>query len=371
MNSSSLAVQARELVQQSIDWFSQNSLNILLAVAAAATIGAVLVGIRHFGMKLCRDAAWPSIRVVVGRALAATRNWFVAASAIQLVARFGKAPDGVVAVTQAMFTIAATLQGALWLREIILGWLANKAEERQGSGFASAVGIIEVLVSIALFSFATLFILDNLGINVTALVAGLGIGGIAIGLAAQGIFKDLFAALSILFDRPFRRGDQIEFGALGGRVEAIGLKTTRLRSIGGEQIVVSNARLLDQDIRNLSKMVAQRSTLKLNLSYSNSPKSLSRLSTELEKAVEGVEGARFGHGVISALGTDAIEVELRFNVEGHDRDTMRQVRHRVALAVLSRLDEAGIAFQHPDPPDRREDEGEDVETDDVRETEPA
>lgn len=369
MNSSNLAFQARDLVRQSVDWFSQNSLNILLAIAVGATIAAILVGIRKFGVSLCRDADWPSVRAIFGRALGATRNWFVAATAIELVARFGEAPDAVANVSQAMFTIASTLQGALWLREIVLGWVGHKADERQGSGFASAVGIIEMLVSIALFSFATLFILDNLGINVTALVAGLGIGGIAIGLAAQGIFKDLFAALSILFDRPFRRGDQIEFGSLGGRVEAIGLKTTRLRSIGGEQIVVSNARLLDQDIRNLSKMVAQRSTLKLCLSYANSPGLLSSLSSELERAVSTVEGARFGHGVISALGADAIEVELRFHVEGHDRDTMRQVRHRVALAVLSRLDAAGIAFQYPDPPEGRDAEAP-VE-DAVRETEPA
>jgi small-conductance mechanosensitive channel len=99
----------------------------------------------------------------------------------------------------------------------------------------SAIGIIRLLVTVALFAIAIILILDNLGVNVTGLVAGLGIGGIAIGLAAQGIFKDLFSALSIIFDRPFRRGDTITFDQTTGTVEQIGLKSTRIRSLGGKR----------------------------------------------------------------------------------------------------------------------------------------
>src|SRR6201999_2371357 len=111
----------------------------------------------------------------------------------------------------------------------------------------SAVGIIRLLVSIAIFAIALIVVLDNLGVNVTGLIAGLGIGGIAIGLAAQGIFADLFAALSIIFDKPFRRGDSIKWDAVSGAVEAIGLKTTRIRSVNGEEVVISNTNLLSKE----------------------------------------------------------------------------------------------------------------------------
>ena len=123
------------------------------------------------------------------------------------------------------------------------------------------MAIIRVLVSVALFAIAIIVILDNLGVNVTALVAGLGIGGIAIGLAAQGIFSDLFAALAILFDKPFRRGDTIRYDNSVGTVERIGLKTTRLRSLTGEQMVMANTKLLEREIHNLADGRSRRLTL--------------------------------------------------------------------------------------------------------------
>ncbi len=102
--------------------------------------------------------------------------------------------------------------------------------DQDHGALASATGIIRFLVSFTLFSLALVLVLGNLGVNVTGLVAGLGVGGIAIGLAAQGIFKDLFAALAIIFDRPFRKGDSVKWSGISGTVEAIGLKTTRIRA---------------------------------------------------------------------------------------------------------------------------------------------
>ncbi|RJT23280.1 hypothetical protein D5I55_10705 [Chakrabartia godavariana] len=119
---------------------------------------------------------------------------------------------------------------------------------------SSALGIIRLLVSFAVFAIATVLILDNLGVNVSGLVAGLGIGGIAIGLAAQGIFSDLFAALSIIFDKPFRVGDTITYsgkeGMVTGTVEEIGLKSTRIRAITGELRIIGNTSLLAQEVTN-------------------------------------------------------------------------------------------------------------------------
>ena len=152
-----------------------------------------------------------------------------------------------------LFTVAFALQGAVWARELVLGVISRKAgEDPSETAVGNAMAVIRVLVSIAVFALAIVVILDNLGVNVTALVAGLGVGGIAIGLAAQGIFSDLFAALSILFDKPFRRGDIIHYDQTTGTVERIGLKTTRLRSVNGEQVVISNAKLLEREIHNFN-----------------------------------------------------------------------------------------------------------------------
>ena len=133
------------------------------------------------------------------------------------------------------------------------------------------MGVIRVLVSVALFAIAIIVILDNLGVNVTALVAGLGIGGIAIGLAAQGIFSDLFAALAILFDKPFRRGDTIRFDTTVGTVEKIGLKTTRLTSLTGERIIMANTKLLEREISNLAEGHERQEKLLFGLVYQTPP----------------------------------------------------------------------------------------------------
>ena len=160
-------------------------------------------------------------------------------AAADVVSTYAELPHKVARLIDIAFTIAFALQGAVWGRELILGVIGRKVAEESGSGaLANAMAIIRVLISVALFAIAGILILDNLGVNVTALVAGLGIGGIAIGLAAQGIFSDLFAALAILFDKPFKRGDTIRYDQSTGTVERIGLKTTRLRSLTGEQLVM-------------------------------------------------------------------------------------------------------------------------------------
>ena len=124
------------------------------------------------------------------------------------------------------------------------------------------------------FAVALVVVLDNLGVNVTGLVAGLGVGGIAIGLAAQGIFADLFAALAIIFDRPFRRGDSISYDTTSGSVEAIGLKSTRIRGIDGEERVISNKNLLNKEILNNTQRNHRRAKFVIGVTYSTPPEVL-------------------------------------------------------------------------------------------------
>ena len=199
----------------------------------------------------------------------------------------------------------------------------------------------------SLFVLAALLILSNLGVNVGGLVAGLGIGGIAIGLAAQGIFRDLFAALSILFDGPFRVGETIRFGDATGEVEAIGLKTTRVRSLDGEQIIMSNDKLLDMQIRNLNDMAERRVTLHLPLNYASDPDLLEALPARLKAAVEAIKTCRFDHAVLTEFAATAISLELMFHVTHGSNQARNDARHAVMLAAIRCVRDSGLAFYAP------------------------
>jgi small-conductance mechanosensitive channel len=204
-----------------------------------------------------------------------------------------------------------------------------------------------VLVSVALFALAIIVILDNLGVNVTALIAGLGIGGIAIGLAAQGIFSDLFAALSILFDKPFRRGDTIRFDNTVGRVERIGLKTTRLRSLGGEQVIMANTKLLEREIHNLADGRLRRMTLQFGVRYETAPALLARIEEFAAEAVDAIKGCKLLRCTMTAFGASSLDHELVFENRSVDPDRLARDRSAVMQALVERFAREGIAFAYP------------------------
>src|SRR4051794_1087960 len=223
-----------------IAWFDANRDGLMIGLAVGVALVATMLLLRTVGRRIVdRDPDGIGWRTVLGRVLAKTSLAFMVLAAADMVSTYAELPHKVARLIDILFVIAFALQGAVWGRELILGLIGRRVAEDNGSGaLANAMAIIRVLVSVALFAIAGILILDNLGVNVTALVAGFGIGGIAIGLAAQGIFSDLFAALAILFDKPFRRGDTIRYDQSTGTVERIGLKTTRLRSTTGQQLIM-------------------------------------------------------------------------------------------------------------------------------------
>ena len=151
--------------------------------------------------------------------------------------------------------VALLIQAALWGNRFVLDWIAQsmRAKQEQNAAAATTLSFIGFISRFALWAIIFLLTLDNLGFNITALLAGVGIGGIAVALAAQNVLGDLFASLSIVLDKPFVIGDFIIVGEQMGAVEHIGIKTTRLRSLGGEQIIFSNGELLNSKIRNYSR----------------------------------------------------------------------------------------------------------------------
>src|SRR4051812_46280815 len=279
-------------VAQLRDWFITNQLGLLIgAVVAAAIIGALLV-LRWLGRRAIeKDPDRRHWRGVIGQALAKTTLAFMIVAAADSFSTYANLPHGLARVIDIAFVVAFALQGAIWARELFLGLIARRGIDAEGgSSLVNAMALIRVLVSFTVFAIAIILMLDNLGVNVTALVAGLGIGGIAIGLAAQGIFSDLFAALSILFDKPFKRGDTIRYDNTTGTVERIGLKTTRLRSLTGEQRVMSNTKLLEREIQNLAQAKARRITVYLAIGGNSSVEAVDAVSEAAAPAVEAQKG---------------------------------------------------------------------------------
>jgi small-conductance mechanosensitive channel len=331
------------------DWLLLNLDALLVGSAVALGLVGLMLLLRALGRHiLASDPDCLSWRAVIARVLAKTSLLFMIAAAVEIVVNYAQPPARIERLFDIAFVIAAALQGAIWGRELILGVIGQQVgDEPNGSTLANAMGVIRVLVSVALFGIALVVILDNLGVNVTALVAGLGIGGIAIGLAAQGVFSDLFAALAILFDRPFRRGDTIRFDNTVGTVEKIGLKTTRLRSLTGENVIMANTKLLEREIRNLAEGDDRRETLRFGLVYQTPPEQLDRVEELARAAVQGQPGCTLVRCVMTAFGPSSLDHELLFVHEGLDAEAMFHKRAAIMRDLMKSFAAEAIQFAYP------------------------
>jgi small-conductance mechanosensitive channel len=322
-----------------VDWFAQNRDGLLLGLAVGLALVALMLLLRSYGQRvIANDPEGMGWRNVIGRVLAKTSLVFMIVAAADVVATYADLPRRAAHLIDIAFTISFALQGAVWVRELILGLIGRRVAEDKGSGaLANAMAIIRVFVSVALFAIAGILILDNLGVNVTALVAGLGIGGIAIGLAAQGIFSDLFAALSILFDKPFKKGDTIRYDQSTGTVERIGLKTTRLRSITGEQLIMANNKLLEREIHNLAQAKARRITLYLAVSGDTSPKSIDAVAAAAEQAISAQKTCKLIRCNLAGAGGGALTYDLVYDDNTRDNEVMAANRSAILRALIETL----------------------------------
>ena len=335
------------------DWVVANLDRLLIGGIVAAAIVAFMLAMRWIGHRLLANEpemwGW---RGIIGRVLAKTSIFFMVAAAIDIVVSYAAIPAKLAHLADMFFLIAASLQVAIWAREIIVGVIRSRVGEDPGaSTLGNAMALVRVLVNVVVFAIALVVILDNLGVNVTALVAGLGIGGIAIGLAAQGIFSDLFAALSIVFDRPFRRGDTVRYGTgtdtTVGTVERIGLKTTRLRSITGEQVIMANTKLLEQEVRNLAEAKVRRVTLPFNLTYKTSPETLERLPAIAEEVLNSVKTAKLVRCVATAFAPSSIDCELVYDDRTISPDTLAHHKSDIIIGIARAFAREKIEFAYP------------------------
>ncbi|PXA89344.1 mechanosensitive ion channel protein MscS [Nostoc sp. 3335mG] len=345
-----LAGQSHMLVGETLTWLQANSLRIVIALAVGVVIVIALLAVQKAAQRLCRgDDPLVGWRTIIGRIAAKTSFWFLVIVAARLVDGYADTPPLLDTTIGFLFTVILTFQAAIWVRELVMGFIEHRAggADQDHGALASAMGIIRFMVSFTVFAIALVLVLGNLGVNVTGLIAGLGVGGIAIGLAAQGIFKDLFAALAIIFDRPFRKGDSVKWNGISGTIERIGLKTTHIRAVGGELVVVGNDDLLKKEVYNLARLDHRRMIAGYALAYDTSDAQAAQVLDIIRETVKATEKCKLARVGLMAMDKEGLQYELQYDVMSANYNEVIAARTQVNLAILRRFREAGIAFADP------------------------
>lgn len=211
----------------------------------------------------------------------------------------------------------------------------------------TASHMITLMARVALWVLGVLFVLSNLGIEVTSLIAGLGIGGIAIAFALQGVLGDLFASLSIYLDKPFRIGDFIVIGSDMGVVEKIGIKSTRIRTLQGEELVVSNTELTSARVQNFKKMQRRRVVMKFGVTYETPQDKLKEIPGVVTRIFEALEIATLDRIHFASFGDSALIYELVYYVESSDYNQFMDAQQSFSFDLMARFAEMGVDFAYP------------------------
>jgi len=283
---------------------------------------------------------------LIAEILQETNTLLLAPSAVYLGLLALHLPGKTTTVIGYVAVTALLLQVALWGDRLSKSWFRRMRKEWDPSK-ATTMSLLGFGVRVFIWAMLVFIALDTLGFDITALIAGLGIGGIAIALAAQNILGDLFASLSIVLDKPFLIGDFIIVDDKLGTIEHIGIKTTRVRSLSGEQIVFSNADLLQSRIRNYKRMYERRVLFSLGVTYQTSADKLARIPVIIREIVEGCERTRFDRAHFHQFGDYALVFEVVYYVLDPDYHLYMDIHQTICLTIYRRFTEEGIDFAYP------------------------
>jgi len=241
------------------------------------------------------------------------------------------------------------LQVGLWASACISFYIREAVQKRTSEDASSTTTItfLGFVARFVLWIIVLLLILDNLGVNITGLVAGLGIGGVAVALAVQNILGDLLASLSIVLDKPFVIGDFIVVDSYYGTIEHIGLKTTRIRSLSGEQLVFSNNDLLKSRVRNYKRMAERRVVFSFGVIYQTSLEQLKAIKEIVSDIIKKEELARLDRVHFKEYGDSSLNFEVVYYVTNPDYNIYMNVQESINLEIFRRFQQEGIEFAYP------------------------
>jgi small-conductance mechanosensitive channel len=245
-----------------------------------------------------------------------------------------------------LLTIAFFWQLGVWFAAAVAIWIDRRRQHSAAENRAAlgSLGIIRFISNVVIWTLVMLATLDNLGVNITALVAGLGVGGVAVALALQNVLGDLFASLSIALDRPFVVGDFLAVDTFLGAVEYIGIKSTRLRSLDGEQIIISNGDLLKSRVRNFGRMAERRVQFATNVAYGTPVELIEQIPRWIRQFIESEKDTRFDRSHFLRHGDKALEFESVYYVLSADYNQYMDIQQSLNLKIHRKLMEHDVAF---------------------------
>ena len=323
---------------------------IALAIAVVINLSVALgkrIAHRRFSERAQKArGSWNhAALMVVGR----LRLWLVFPVSLYAASHYLTLPPTATNVLKAVAVVCAFIQIGM-LAAAFLEFYVDRARSRAAAtnvGAITGLSALSFIGRVAIWSIVLLLALTNLGIDVTAFVAGLGVGGIAVALAVQNILGDLFASLSIVLDKPFVVGDFIIVDDYLGTVEHVGLKTTHIRSLFGEQVIMSNGDLLKSRIRNYKRMSERRVVLNFNVPYATSADLLEQIPGWVKEIVEAQEQTRFDRAHLMKFAEFSLQFEVVFYVLSPDYNVYMDIQQRIQLALIRQFEKAGVSFALP------------------------
>ncbi|MFT4173292.1 MAG: mechanosensitive ion channel family protein [Rhodocyclaceae bacterium] len=335
--------------------YTDNSLHELL-VAAGITLVLYFVLATVRGLVARRLSAWAAntgrtLDTVFAAVVAATHGVFLFVVSLLVGIRTLDMPDRADVFIERTMVLVLLLQVGRWGGRAIGTWLGHRLSrpgQAQDGRLVTNLGVVAFGMRMLLWVVLVLMILDNLGVNITALVASLGIGGVAVALAVQNILGDLFASLSIALDKPFVVGDFIIVDDMMGSVKHVGLKTTRIQSLSGEELIFSNNDLLKSRIRNYKSMQQRRVVFSFNVAFSTPADKLRRINDIVRQAI-GSHGdrVRLDRTHFQAIGASGLAYEVVYFVMSGDYNQYMDIQQDINLSIIERFGADGIEFSFP------------------------
>jgi len=258
-------------------------------------------------------------------------------------------PELADSVLHGLFMVALLIQAGYWGNAFVTFWIHRSISQRleQDAATATSMAALGFVGKLVIWTIVILLALENMGVDVTTLIAGLGIGGIAIALAVQNVLSDLLASLSIIVDKPFVIGDFIIVGEQMGTVERVGLKTTRVRSLTGEQIIFSNSDLLASRVRNYKRMFERRIAFSIGVTYQTTADQVREIPGIVRGIVETQSEVRFDRCHFKSFGDFALEFETVYYVLNPDYNVYMDIQQAINVAIMDTFAERGIEFAYP------------------------
>jgi small-conductance mechanosensitive channel len=332
--------------------FSNSVLDWLIAAAIASSAAMALLLARRFvrgyHRKMMATAQTELLEIPMQVLSRTTLLFFIVLALFVGVQWLTRGPTTQRVISSAL-TIALFWQAGVWAVAATAAWLDRKRRRSMTTDRAAvgSLGIIGFILNVVIWALVLLLTLDNLGVDITALVAGLGIGGIAVALAVQNVLGDLFASLSITLDRPFVIGDFLAVGDFLGSVEYIGIKSTRLRSLSGEQIIMSNSDLLSSRVRNYGRMSERRVVFTTSITYETPIELVERIPGAIRKIVESQQGTRFDRSHFARHAAASLDFETVYYVLSADFNHYMDIQQAINLRLHRELIQLGVEFAYP------------------------